>query len=340
MKTKQLSTVLMTVALLGGMSAQAAPALINGAGATFPFPLYSKWFTEYQKVDPEVQINYQSIGSGGGIRQFTEKTVDFGASDAPMTDEQIAKVQDVLHIPTVLGAVVLTYNLPGLTKPLVLSGDVVADIFLGTITKWDDARIAKLNPGVKLPGDAILVAHRSDGSGTSAIFTDYLSKVSADWKSKVGAGPAVNWPTGLGGKGNEGVTGLVKQTPGALGYVELIYAKNNNLAYASLKNHAGKVVEPSTASVTAAAAGSLKTIPADFRVSITDATGAGAYPISGFTYLLVSKNMGKDKGTKIVKFLKWAVADGQKFAEPMYYAPLPKALVTKVKARIAEISVK
>lgn len=327
-------------ALLVTTVTHASSALINGAGATFPYPLYSKWFSEYQKVASDVQINYQSIGSGGGIRQFLEKTVDFGATDSPMTEEQLGKSQmPVVHVPTVLGAVVLTYNLPGLTKPLVLSGEVVADLFLGKITKWNDERIAQLNHGVQLPGDAVLVVHRSDGSGTSGIFTDYLSKVSPEWKSKVGAGTAVNWPAGLGGKGNEGVSGLVKQTPGSLGYVELIFAKTNSLSYAWLKNKSGKVVEPSTTTVTAAASGSLKTIPSDFRVSITDASGKDAYPISGFTYLLVYKIMPREKGSDIVKFLRWAVKDGQKFAEPLSYAPLPKALVAKVSTKINEIKI-
>ncbi len=330
-----MKTLILFLAMTG--AAQAAN-LINGAGATFPFPLYSKWFSEYQKVDANVQINYQSIGSGGGIRQFMEKTVDFGASDAPMSDEQLAKSSvPIAHIPTVLGAVVLTYNIPGVEKGLRLSGDVVGDIFLGKITKWDDKRIKSLNPTAKLSGD-VLVVHRSDGSGTSGIFTDYLSKVSPEWKSKVGAGTAVNWPAGLGGKGNEGVSGLVKQTPGSLGYVELIYAKNNNMAYATLKNKAGKFIEASTASVTAAAAAALKNMPADFRVSITDAEGKEAYPISGFTYLLVWSKMPKEKGGEIVKFLKWAVKDGQKFAEPLSYAPLPKALVSKVSEKINAIT--
>lgn len=317
-------------------SAQAS-SLINGAGATFPYPLYSKWFSEYQKVAPEVRINYQSIGSGGGIRQFLEKTVDFGATDAPMTEEQLAKSQAaVVHVPTVLGAVALTYNLPGVTG-LKLSGEVVGDIFLGKITKWNDERIAKLNPTTKLPDGAILVVHRSDGSGTTGIFTDYLSKVSPEWKSKVGVGTAVNWPAGLGGKGNEGVAGLVKQTPGSMGYVELIYAKNNNLSVAQLKNRAGKFMEPSTKSVTAAAAGGLKAMPSDFRVSITDAEGKDAYPISGFTYLLVYKKMPKSKGGDLVKFLDWAVTDGQKYAEPLEYASLPKSLAKRVSAKIKEI---
>jgi len=264
--------------------------------------------------------------------------VDFGASDAPMTDEQMGKATvPVLHIPTVLGAVVITYNLPGVEK-LSISGEVIADLFLGKITKWNDARIAKLNPKAKLPDTDVLVAHRSDGSGTTGIFTDYLSKVSADWKAKVGSGTAVNWPTGLGGKGNEGVAGIVKQTPGALGYVELIYAKNNSLAYAPVQNKAGKLVEPSTKSVSAAAASALKSMPADFRVSITDADGKDAYPISGFTYLLVYKSMPKEKGASLLKFLRWAIKNGQAFAEPLHYAPLPKSMVGKVQAKISEVS--
>ncbi|MBY0369901.1 phosphate ABC transporter substrate-binding protein PstS [bacterium] len=317
-----------------------AAALINGAGASFPYPLYAKWFSEYQKVNPEVQINYQSIGSGGGIRQFSQKTVDFGASDAPMTDEQIKEAKEpVVHIPTVLGAVVVTYNVPEVTKPLQLSGDLVADIFLGTITKWDDARIKAQNPGVTLPAKAILVAHRSDGSGTTNIFTDYLSKVSPAWKEKVGVGTAVKWPTGLGGKGNEGVAGLVKQTPGAVGYVELIYAKSNDLKFASIKNKAGAFVEPDMKSVTAAA-GATK-IPADFRVSLTDASGKGAYPISGFTYLLVwKKHPDADKGGKLVEFLNWAVTDGQKYAGDLHYAPLPSSLVPKVQGAIKTLDAK
>jgi phosphate transport system substrate-binding protein len=325
---------------LGTVTAPAAQ-LINGAGATFPYPLYSKWFSEYQKVNPQAQFNYQSIGSGGGIRQFSEKTVDFGASDAPMTDEQLKKAgAPVVHIPTVLGAVVVTYNLPGVEKGLKLTSDVVADIFLGKITKWDDARIAKLNPDRKLSGD-ILVVHRSDGSGTTNIFTDYLSKANSTWKEKVGVGTAVNWPVGLGGKGNEGVAGLVKQTPGTVGYVELIYAENNKLPYAAVQNKAGEFVTPSLASVTAAADASLKSIPADYRVSITNAEGKDAYPISGFTYLLVWKTMASDdKGATLVKFLKWAVGDGQKFAEALYYSPLPKSLVAKVENTIKTIEVK
>ena len=314
--------------------------LVNGAGATFPYPLYSKWFAEYQKIAPEANFNYQSIGSGGGIRQFSEKTIDFGASDAPMTDEQMTKAgAPVVHVPTVLGAVVVTFNVAGVAA-LKLTPEIVAGIYLGAIKRWEDAKIARLNPGLTHKGD-IVVVHRSDGSGTSAIFTDYLSKVSADWKSKVGAGTAVNWPAGLGGKGNEGVSGLVKQTPGSIGYVELIYARSNGLSVASIKNRAGAFVEASEESVTAAAAAALKSMPADFRVSITDALGKGAYPISGFTYLLVWKDMsGSDKGDEIVRFLRWAVRDGQKLAAPLHYAPLPTGLVGRVESRIAEIQVK
>ncbi len=313
--------------------------LLNGAGATFPYPLYSKWFSEYKKIHPQVEINYQSIGSGGGIRQLLDKTVDFGASDAPMTDEQLAKsAVPILHLPTVLGAVVLTYNLPEAKRPIQLTSELVADIFLGKVTKWNDAKLAAANPGVALPATAILVAHRSDGSGTSAIFTDYLAKVSPEWKAKVGSGTAVKWPAGLGGKGNEGVTGLVKQTPGAIGYVEFIYAKSNGLPVAVLKNKAGQFVEPTVDSVTAAAAGAMKNMPDDFRVSITDAEGKTAYPISGFTYLLVYQQMDAKKGAELKQFLKWALADGQKMAAPLGYAPLPNPMVAKVEKKAKEIA--
>ena len=315
--------------------------LINGAGATFPYPLYSKWFHEYQTIDKEVRINYQSIGSGGGIRQFLDKTIDFGATDVPMNEEQLKKATaPVLHIPTVLGSVVVSYNLSGLQAPLKLTPDVIADIFLGTIKKWEDARISQLNPGTKLSGD-ILVAHRSDGSGTTRIFTDYLSKVSPLWKQKVGSGTSVRWPVGLGGKGNEGVAGLIKQMGGSIGYVEHIYAASNNLAMASIKNKAGTFIAPSLAAVTEAAAGVLKTMPDDFRVSITDAEGKGSYPISSFTYLLVYKTqLDVQKGAKLVKFLKWAVKDGQALTQALHYSPLPKSLVSKVEAKIASIEVK
>jgi len=316
--------------------AQAAP-LINGAGATFPYPLYSKWFSEFQK-STGIQINYQSIGSGGGVRQLLERTVDFGASDAPMTEEQQAKAtKPILHIPTVLGAVVLTYNVPGVEKGLKLSSEVLAEIYLGKITKWNDPKLVALNPAIKLPGDSILVVRRSDGSGTTFVFTDYLSKVSPDWLKQVGRGTAVNWPAGMGGKGNEGVTGLVKQTPGSIGYVELIFAETNKLPYATIKNHAGEFVTPTLKSVTAAGETALKTMPEDFRVSITDAPGKGAYPISSYTYLLVYKTMPKDKGQPLLQFLHWAIKDGQKFAEPLSYSPLPKGLLPKIEAKLKSI---
>lgn len=311
--------------------------LINGAGATFPYPIYSKWFDLYHRAHPELQFNYQSIGSGGGIRQLTAQTVDFGASDSPMTDDLLkAAPGKIVHIPTVLGAVAVIYNLPSLQASLNLSGAVLADIFLGKIKKWNDPRIAALNAGVTLPDSDILVAHRSDGSGTSFIFTDYLAKVSPDWLKQVGRGTAVNWPTGIGGKGNEGVTGAVKQTAGAIGYVEKAYAVQNKLAAASLQNKSGEFVMPTTEAVTAAAAGAV--IPDDFRVSITDAPGKGAYPISGFTYLLVY-DPAKDpvKGKALIEFLGWAMQMGQSFAAPLHYAPLPAELVTRVQQRIAQL---
>jgi phosphate transport system substrate-binding protein len=326
----------MGILLVASSSLWAAPSLINGAGATFPYPLYSKWFSDYQKIDPEIQINYQSIGSGGGIQQFLKKTVNFGATDAPMNEEQLKKAESpVLHIPTVLGAVVVTYNLPGVASGLKLDHETISEIFLGKIKKWSDAKILKLNPEAKLTGD-ILVVHRSDGSGTSGVFTDYLAKVSPEWKQKVGQGTSVNWPVGLGGKGNEGVAGLVKQTPGAIGYVELIYAENNGLPYGSLKNAAGSFVVPNLKSVTAAAEG--VTIPDDYRVSVTNSPSKAAYPISAFTYILVYKKMpDAGIGKKLVKFLKWAVKDGQKYAEGLKYAPLPPALVKRVEVTLSLI---
>ena len=328
-----------SVAAFVATSSLAAPVLINGAGATFPYPLYTKWFSEYRGVDAGTQINYQSLGSGAGIRQFQEKTVDFGASDSPMTDEQLAKSPGAIHIPTVLGAVVITYNLPGVEKGLHLDGETIAALYLGKIAKWNDPKIAALNPGMKLSDLPVLAVHRSDGSGTTGIFTDYLAKVSPEWKGAVGQGTAVNWKGGLGGKGNEGVTGVVKQSPGAVGYVELIFAENNKLPYAAVANKAKQFVLPSIKAVSAAAAGALKTMPADFRVSITNADGKDTYPISGFTYLLVEGTMPKGKGERIIRFLKWAVKDGQKFAEPLHYAPLPSALVKKVEAKIATLKV-
>lgn len=327
---------------LTGLAATAAIAAqtINGAGATFPNPIYQQWFGEFKMAHPDVSINYQSLGSGAGIRQLTEGTVDFGASDLPMTDEQLKAMADAkkpkpLHFPTVLGAVVLTYNVPGVTGDLNLTPEVIAGIYLGEVTKWDDAKIASANPGVKLPSKAIEVVHRSDGSGTSFIFTDYLSKVSPAWKMKVGANASVSWPLGLGGKGSEGVTGLVKQTPNSVGYVELLYALQQKLPVASVKNAAGKFVKPSVASVTAAAAGA-KEMPADFRVSITNEAGAGAYPISSFTWLLIPSEI-KDPAKKksITDFLSWMLTTGQKDCEALSYAPLPKAVVDKEKAQIA-----
>ncbi len=317
----------------------AAQTLVNGAGATFPYPIYSKWFDRFAKVDPAVRFNYQSIGSGGGIRQIIERTVDFGASDGPMTDEQLRKAPAaLLHIPTVLGAVAATYNVPGSPK-LHFPPDVLADIFLGKITRWDDARIKAANPGVTLAAQPILVVHRSDGSGTTYIWTDYLSKVSAEWRQKVGRGTSVKWPTGLGGKGNEGVAGQIKNTPGALGYVELAYAITNHLPVASIRNRAGKLVEPTIASTTAAAASAAKTMPADFRVSITDAPGADAYPIASFTWLLVYREQSDAvKGQALVKFLRWAVHDGQALAPELLYAPLPAEVVKQVNAKIGEIT--
>jgi phosphate transport system substrate-binding protein len=329
------------VLLLGAVALTGSPAAaqvsLTGAGATFPNPIYTKWFDAYHKKTG-VQINYQSIGSGGGIRQFTEGTVDFGASDGPMNDDQMQAVGGkVLHVPTVLGAVVLTYNLPGIGNTrLKFDGPTIAGIFQGKITKWNDRALAALNPGVKLPDSDIIVVHRSDGSGTSYIFTDFLSKVSPDWKQNVGKATSVNWPTGLGGKGNEGVTQQVKQTEGSLGYVELIYALSNGLPYADVKNPAGKFVEPSLASVSAAAASAKFEKNTDFRVSITNAPGEAAYPISSFTWLLIQTNI-KDpaKGKAIKDFLSWMLTpEAQRMAEELKYAPLPEPVVSLVQSRL------
>jgi phosphate transport system substrate-binding protein len=316
-----------------------AELLINGAGATFPYPLYSKWFDVYAKVEGAARFNYQSIGSGGGIRQILARTVDFGASDAPVPDDLLKKAPGVLfHIPTVLGAVVATYNLPG-TPTLRFTPDVLADIFLAKVTKWADPRIQQLNPEAKLPDRPIVVVHRSDGSGTTAIWVDYLSKVSRDWEQKVGRGTSVNWPVGLGAKGNEGVAGLVKGTPGALGYVELAYAVTNKLPVGAIRNRAGKFSEPTLESTSAAAAGAATDMPADFRVSLTDAPGEASYPVAGFTWLLVYKEQPDEaKGRALVKFLWWAIHDGQKDAPELFYAPLPTSVVKLVEARIKEIS--
>lgn len=326
--------VLFGLALAGANAS--AQMMINGAGATFPYPIYSKWFDAYVKVDPSVRFNYQSIGSGGGQKQILAQTVDFGASDGPMSDENLAKAPGkLLHIPTVAGADVVAYNLPG-NPALKLDAAAIAGIFLGDIKKWNDPKIAALNPGVNLSDEEIVVVHRSDGSGTTYIWTDYLSKISPEWKAKVGTNTSVNWPVGIGGKGNEGVAGQIKQTPGALGYVELIYAIQNKMAYAEVKNSSGEFVKASLESITAALA--TAQIPDDFRFSITNAPGKDAYPICGATWLLVYQEQ-KDpaKGKKLVEFLKWSQKDGEKMAKDLDYAPLPEALQTRVLKRIDEI---
>ncbi len=301
---------------------------INGAGATFPYPIYSRWFAEYNTLHPDVQINYQSIGSGGGIRQLMNETVFFGATDGPMTDEQLQDAPaSILHFPTVLGAVVPVYNLPGVSADLNFTGPLLADIYLGKVTTWNDDAIATLNPGVTLPSTEIVVAHRSDGSGTTYIFVDYLSKVSPEFKETVGVSTAVNWPTGVGGKGNEGVSGIVSQTPGSIGYVELIYALQTTTSFGSVQNANGNFVKASPAAVTAAAAGAAADMPADFRVSITNAPGADAYPISSFTWLLLYENPSDTTSARVMlDFLKWALTDGQQYATELGYAPLPDSV--------------
>jgi phosphate transport system substrate-binding protein len=331
---KRLAGMLLVVLALGGMVWAQNALLINGAGATFPYPIYSKWFDEFHKTN-SAQINYQSVGSGAGIKQVTEGTVDFGATDGPMNDEQIKAYRakngtGILHFPTVLGAVVPTYNVPGASTPLNFTPEALAGIFLGRISKWNDPAIVNANKGVNLPGNDIVVIHRSDGSGTTYIWTDYLSKVSGDWKDKVSKGTSVNWPVGLGGKGNEGVTGLIKQTPNSIGYVELIYAAQNKVPYGTVKNSAGTFVKADLASVTEAASGAAKTMPEDFRVSITNAPGKNAYPISSFTWLLIPEKF-KDGGKRdaLKGFVKWAITDGQGFAENLSYAKLPKEVIDK-----------
>src|SRR5512132_3071604 len=311
------------------MASSAQTVQINGAGATFPNPIYSKWFSEYNKLHPEVQINYQPIGSGGGIRQLTNQTVFFGATDGPMTTEQMQQAAGkVLHLPTVLGGVVPVYNIPGVDAQLKFSGKVLADIILGKVAKWNDSAIAALNPGVKLPGTDIVICHRSDGSGTTYIWVDYLSKVSPEWKKTVGVATSVNWPVGVGGKGNEGVAGLVKQTPGAIGYVELIYALQNKIDFGSVQNMAGEFVRASLDSVTKAAAATKGKMPPDFRVSITNAPGAGVYPISSFTWLLFYENPKDKKAARtMTDFMRWALHDGQKYCADLGYAPLPEEVV-------------
>ncbi|WP_298269145.1 phosphate ABC transporter substrate-binding protein PstS [Geobacter sp.] len=322
-KAITLLALLATTAVAGQAGAE---TLINGAGATFPYPLYSKWFSEYAKINPSVKFNYQSIGSGGGIKQITAQTVDFGASDKPLSDAELAAAPGkLLHIPTVMGAVVVTYNVPGAPKGLKLKVEDVADIYLGKITKWNDPRIADDNPGVRLPNAPIIVVHRSDGSGTTAIFTDFLRGVSSEWAHKVGTGTSVRWPVGLGGKGNEGVAGQVKTTANSIGYVELAYAFENKLPCATLKNKSGYWVEPSIQSTSAAAAGAVKHMPADYRISLVNQPGKNAYPIAGFTYLLIyQQQKNRETGRRLVEFLNWELEKGQKMAAPLLYAPLPE----------------
>ena len=342
---KQIAGLLVALLLLAGAGIVWAdnPLTINGAGASFPYPIYSKWFDDYHKKNSNNQINYQSIGSGGGIKQVTEGTVDFGASDGPMNDDQLKAFRDkhgfdILHFPTVLGADVPAYNIPGVSAELTFTPDAIAGIFLGKITKWNDPVIAGANKGVSLPGNDIVVVHRSDGSGTSYIWTDYLSKVSDEWKNKVGKGTSVNWPVGLGGKGNEGVAGLVKQTPNSFGYVELIYAIQNNMPYGKVKNASGNVVKADLASVTAAAAGAAKDMPADFRVSITNAPGKNAYPISSFTWLLIPEKFSDAAKRDAIKgFINWMLVDGQNEVEALSYAKLPKEVVAKEKQALAKV---
>jgi phosphate transport system substrate-binding protein len=315
-----------------------AQTTLNGAGATFPYPMYSKWFSEYHKLHPDLEINYQSIGSGGGIRQVLAGTVDFGASDGPMTDEQLAQAKSkILHVPTVLGADVPAYNIPGVTGELKFTPETLAGIFLGKISSWNDPAIAKDNPGVKFPNAPIIVVHRSDGSGTTYIWVDYLCKVSPEWQSQVGRGTSVRWPVGLGGKGNEGVAGMIRQMQGSIGYIELIYALENKIPYGVVRNSAGNFVKASLESVTAAAA-SVKSMPADFRVSITNAPGKDAYPISSFTWLLIpAQSKDPAKGKILADFLKWMVGPGQQMTAELAYAPLPANVAEKVKAEIKQV---
>jgi len=330
-----------TTSSAGGQPASSSGVDLTGAGATFPQPIYNKWFSDYA-AKTGVKINYQSIGSGGGIRQMQEQTVDFGASDGPMKDDEITKAKGgpIMHFPTVLGAVVLSYNVPEITQTLKLTGPVIADVYLGKITKWNDPRIATLNPGIKLPATDILVVYRSEGSGTTFIFTDYLSTISPEWLKKVGRAKEVKWPVGIGAKGNEAVAGQVKQTPGSIGYVELAYAKQNKLSYAQVRNAAGKFVEATIASTTAAADGVKLPPNSDYRVSIVNAPGADAYPISSFTWLLVYKNQSDSvKGRKLKDFMRWAYAEGEQSASALDYAPLPAGLTQRLTIRLDSIQV-
>ena len=321
------------------VSACMAQTTINGAGATFPYPMYSKWFSEYHNQHPDIQFNYQSIGSGGGIRQVTAGTVDFGATDGPMSDDQLASAKTkILHVPTVLGSVVPAYNVPGVTESLKFTPQILADIFMGKINNWNDAAIAKVNPEAKFPNTPIVVVHRSDGSGTTYVFTDYLSKVSGDWKSGPGKGTSVKWPVGIGAKGNEGVAGMVRQMEGALGYVELIYAEQNKIPYGSVQNAKGKFVKADLDSTTAAAAAVAKSMPSDFRVSITNAPAPDAYPISSFTWLLIPvQSKPTPKGKIISDFLHWMLGPGQEMTKQLTYAPLPEEVNKRVQAAIAQV---
>jgi len=340
---KRLALLAVGLLTLGAITFADNPLLINGAGATFPYPIYSKWFDMYHGKNPNLQFNYQSVGSGAGIKQVTEGTVDFGATDGPMNDDQLKAYQDkhgsgILHFPTVLGAAVPTYNVKGVTSTLNFTPEALAGIFLGKVTKWNDPAIADANKGTNLPAEDIVVVHRSDGSGTTYIWTDYLSKVSDEWKSKVGKGTSVNWPVGLGGKGNEGVTGQIKQTPNSIGYVELIYAVQNNILYGTVKNSSKNFVKADLASVTAAAAAASKEMPDDFRVSITNASGNNAYPIASFTWLLIPEKI-QDAGKRdaIKNFLKWMMTEGQGSVEALSYAKLPKEVVAKEEKAISKI---
>lgn len=337
---RNIAVALSATALLSSF-ASAQSVDLTGAGATFPYPIYSKWFADYAQ-QTGVRINYQSIGSGGGIRQLSEQTVDFGAADSPMSDEELAKAKGgpVFHFPTVMGAVVITYNVPGVKRPLNLSGDLIADIFSGKTTKWNDARIVAQNRGVALPNSDILVVHRTDGSGTTYIFSDYLSAVSPSWAQSLGKAKELKWPVGLGGKGNEGVAGQVKQIRGAIGYVELAYAKQNKLAYANIRNAAGRYVPPTIASVTAAAAGMKLPKNTDYRVSIVNAPGKDSYPISSMTWILAYQNQpDREKGEKLVDFLRWAYRNGEKSAESLDYAPLPPSIIAQLQSRLSSMTV-
>lgn len=336
---KTLLIVSLCLGIAGFVAAQGGTVQLQAAGATFPAPIYTKWFDAYNKLHSNIQVNYQPIGSGGGIAQLTAKTVDFGASDGPMTDAQLSKAGfKILHFPTVLGADVPSYNIPSIKTPLKFTGKALAGIFLGTISKWNDPEITNANPGVKLPAEDIVVVHRSDGSGTTYIWTDYLSKVSADWKTKVGTGGSVNWPTGLGGSHNDGVAGLIKQTPNSIGYIELTYAVQNNIEYGDVQNAAGTFVKATLATVSEAAAGAAKDMPDDFRVSITNAPGKTAYPISSFTWLLIPGQIQDAGKREIIKgFLNWMLKDGQQYCEGLSYAKLPPAVVVKETKAISQI---